>query len=103
MARYGHLNPDEMHNELKSHYETQPKLFKGQDAHDIASTSAADYRTGHDTVEQVKATLQKLSAQQQNPEHKQQIDLAINSLDEATTAFGNACLVQNNHWSPSES
>lgn len=98
MARYGHLNPDEMHNELKSHFETQPKLFKGNDAHEIASASAADYKAGHNLVEHVKSVLQDLSAQQQNPAHKQQIDLAINSLDEATTAFGNACLVQNNHW-----
>ena len=103
MARYGHLNPDEMHNELKSHYETQPKLFQGQEAQAIASTSAADYKTGHDIVEHVKSVLQELGTQQQNTANKEKIDLAINSLHEATTAFGNACLVQNSTWNGGES
>lgn len=87
-----------MHKELKSHYETQPKIFKGQDAHDIATASAADYKNGHDLVEKAKSVLQELSTQQKDAANKQRIDFAINSLHEATTAFGNACLVQNNDW-----
>ncbi|MGH8401508.1 MAG: hypothetical protein ACRESU_10450 [Gammaproteobacteria bacterium] len=70
MARYGHLKPDAMHAELKSHYETQPKLFKGQDAHKLATVSAADYKAGHELVEKAKSVLQEIGAQQKDAASK---------------------------------
>jgi hypothetical protein len=88
------LTPEKFRDITEAQLKDPTLALKGENASAVAQTRAKHFANGTNLLKQVSATLQQIAATHPDSNAKQQANLALNSLNEAQSAFGTAGLCQ---------